>query len=433
MWNPIESYLWEQINQEVAKPLLMEQLTSIFSRSSFYRKKFAGSLLNRALGLPDFKHLPFTEKHELVDDEQTNPPFGSYLATNPESIVRVHRTSGTSALPLILALSQTDIEQTVECGARCFWAAGLRPNDMVVHCLNYCMWSGGLTDHQSLERTGAAVIPYGVGNSSNLIRTILSLRPTAIHCTPSYLTRLQTILKQEFSMEPRALGLSLGLFGGEGGLQDSDFRRHIEEVWGFRAMDANYGAADILSMFGAECHARDGLHFMGQGVIHPELKNLKDDTILNWEKGARGEFVFTSLRKECQPLVRYRSHDVVEILDINPCLCGRKSPRFKIVGRLEDMLVVRGINVFVSSIAACINRNLDRLTGEFRIRVNRKDPIEQCIVAVEAKTNKDYEGLEQNLEEQFRQLIYFKPVVEILAEGSLPRTEGKTHRLERIL
>lgn len=304
---------------------------------------------------------------------------------------------------------------------------------MAVHCLNYCLWSGGLTDHQSLERTGAAVIPYGVGNSSNLIRTILALRPTAIHCTPSYLAKLQTLLEREFSITPRSLGLRLGLFGGEGGLQSRDFRKHIESVWGFRAMDANYGAADVLSMFGAECKVRNGLHFMGQGVILPELKDPKSDTILVWEKGVRGEFVFTSLRKECQPLIRYRSHDIVEVVGIDRCACGRRSPRFRIVGRLEDMIVVRGVNVFISSIAACINQHLDQLSGEFRVRVDREDPIERCIIAVETRADNPGSELIRQLEDGFRQSLYFKPAVELLEPGSLPRTEGKTQRLERIL
>ena len=433
IWCPLEEYSWDKVNGEVGEPLIRKQLDYVFANSPFYKKKIGKDAVGSSFTLDDLRSFPFTAKQELLDDELRYSPFGSYLIGGKTKIMRVHRTSGTNARPLLLALSKADIENSIECGARCFWAADLRPEDVVVHCLNYCMWSGGVTDHQSLERTGAAVIPYGVGDSSNLIRTILMIRPSAIHCTPSYLSKLEVIVSQEFNSAPSKLGLRLGLFGGEGGVQDKAFRRRIEDVWGFRAMDANYGMSDVLSMFGAECRVRDGLHFMGQGVIHPELKKLNDDTTLSWEPGARGELVLTHLCKECQPLVRYRTHDIIEIVSMERCECGRRSPRFRVIGRIEDMIIVRGVNVFMSSIAAVINEHLDMLTGEFRVAVDKADPIERCIVKVEVKKGKARAGLDVYLRDLFKSALYIRPSVEILPEASLMRTAGKTQYLERIL
>jgi phenylacetate-CoA ligase len=433
IFSALERYSWQKLNKEIVAPLFKKQFQYVIKNSPFYQKKIGKHLINKKIELSDLVSLPFTEKQELLNDEKTNPPFGSYLATPLSRVARVHRTSGSSGQVLFLALSKNDIENTLECGARCFWSAGLRPHDIVIHCLNYCMWAGGITDHQSLERTGAGVIPFGVGNTSDLIRTILNLKPSAIHCTPSYLSKLELLLSEEFKLQPHQLGLKLGLFGGEGGLQDKEFRRNIERKWRFKAMDANYGVSEVLSMFGAECKVREGLHFMGQGVIYPEIKNLKNDEILPWEKGVKGELVITNLSKECQPLLRYRTHDIVEIVSIEKCRCGRLSPRFIITGRLEDVMVIKGINVFLSSIAEVINQKLDILTGEFQVLVNRKEPIERIVIKVEVKKDKLYPLLSNELQDCFKKTIFIKPEIEIVPEGSISSTGNKIQRIERIL
>ncbi len=433
VWSPLEEYPWEVLNRDIVAPLVKKQLDCVYEKSPFYQKKFGAGIRGSSFTLPGMRELPFTEKQELLDDERERPPFGSYAIVPSVRIARVHRTSGTNAQPLMLAFSRADIENSIECGARCFWSAGVRPGDMVAHCLNYCMWTGGITDHQSLERTGAAVMPFGVGNSSDLVRTMLTLKPSGIHCTPSYLSKLEAVVSQEFSMAPSGLGLKLGLFGGEGGVQNRDFRRRIEALWAFRAMDANYGVSDVLSMCGAECKVRDGLHFMGQGVVYPELKSLENNDIVQWEKGVRGELILTNVLKECQPLVRYRTHDIVEVVGVDSCGCGRRSPRFRVVGRVEDMVVVRGVNIFTSSVAAVVNKRLDVLTGEFRILVDAHDPIERFVIRIEVKKDVAQEGLCVQLTDLFKASLYVRPVVEMVPEGSLPRTAGKTRYLERIL
>ncbi|MBN2563170.1 MAG: AMP-binding protein [Phycisphaerae bacterium] len=413
--------------------LLRRQLEYVRQHSPFYQGILRRRNGRTTLGLSDLGQLPYTTREQLQEDQARHPPFGSYLAVDKTRVTRVHRTSGSTGRPLIITLSASEIEDTVNCGARCFSAAGVGPDDLIVHCLSYCMWSGGVTDHQALERAGAAVIPYGVGNTSQLLRTILDVKPTGIHCTPSYLAKLEQHLNEEFDLAPSALGLKLGLFGGEPGLQDRHFRARIEHDWGFRAMDANYGMAEVLSMFGAECQVREGLHFMGQGVVYPELKHPTGDELLPWEPGVRGELVLTHLRRECQPLVRYRTSDLIEVVACGPCECGRPTPRWRVVGRLDNMVVIRGVNVYLSSIGEVIHGELDRLTGEYRVLVNRTQPITDFVIKVEVKPGRQQHNLAHELEDRLMRELGVRVCVTLVPQGHLPRTGEKTRRLERVL
>jgi phenylacetate-CoA ligase len=435
IFDPLETIPPERLFKDIEKPKLLKQLQYVLDNSAFYKKKFK-EFKSANDAVDNFQFLPFTEKKEVIDDQLEHPPFGSNLSTQDDRVVRVHRTSGTTGRAVFIPLTNRDIEVTVYAGARCFWGSGLRPHDRVVHCLNYCMWIGGYTDHQSLEKTGAAVIPYGVGNSKNLIEAILDLKPTAIHCTISYLKTLESILEQEFHLAPSDLGLKKGLFGGEGGVQERKKRKSIEDIWGIKAMDANYGVSDVLSMFGGECQEQMGLHFMGQGSLYVELIDPKEEKPLAIEKGVQGEFVLTNIEREAQPMVRFRTHDMVEILDHEKCICGRTSFRFKVLGRSDDMIVVKGLNVYPGNIGSVVTEFLDDTTGEYQVIVEKKQPIENIAVQVEynKRINKDAKNnLQFSLERRLKEKTGIKIQVELIPEGSLPRTEGKSKRLIWVL
>lgn len=411
---------------------LAAQFEYVLANSSFYQRKFAGPRRG-PLAIADLPHLPFTTRAELQEDQLQHPPFGSYLAAKPERIARVHRTSGTSGRPLVIALSAGDAEKAVHTGGACFHAAGVRPDDLIVHCLNYCLWSGGVTDHLALERTGAGVIPFGSGRTTELIRAILELRPTGLHCTPSYLARIEQRLAAEFQMAPADLRLRIGLFGREPGLQDAAFRERIERTWGLRAMDANYGMSEVLSIFGAECELRNGLHFMAPDQLVVELKDPGSDAVLPWEPGVVGELVLTHVARECQPLIRYRASDVVRLLDTGPCDCGRTSARFQVVGRVDDMIVVRGVNLYPSAIAHVINEMPDALTGEFCLQVSQSCPVTQCRLLVEVLPGANSADTTERLDRAlWRRLGVRMEVVPTSAEN-LPRCEGKSRRVQRLL
>ncbi len=250
-----------------------KQLDLVLSNSPFYKRKYSDfgiHLLDRKIPLPE---LPFTEKTKILSDQADNPPYGSNICVDSSRIQRIHRTSGTTNKPLILALTSHDIANTIKAGSKCYKTAGLTNQHTVVHCLNYNMWMGGFTDHQNLEGTGATVIPYGVGNSKNLIKTIIDLKVNAISAAPSYLNKLENLIKSDFDIHPRDIGLKLGLLGTESGLHDIGYRRKLEETWGIQAMNANFGMADVLSIFGSECYKKDGLHFISEGSLFVELLN----------------------------------------------------------------------------------------------------------------------------------------------------------------
>lgn len=416
---------------------LSRQLVYVLENSSFYRKKIGQSDFDLKSISKSFSGLPFTTKTELLEDQQKNPPYGSNLCVPANKIKRIHRTSGTTNTPLIIALTGQDINTTVQVGKNSFINSGLSENDTVIHCLSYNMWMGGYTDHQSLEATGAAVVPFGVGNTKNLIGTILKLKPTAIHCTPSYLAKIEMVLHEVYGLKPKDLGLKLGLFGAEPGLQNPAFRKDIEDKWGIRAMNSNYGMADVLSIFGAECQLQDGLHFMGNDIILAELINPDTLAPIAIEEDQIGELVLTNLKREAQPLIRYRTNDVVKVLSTAICKCGQTGFKFEVVGRSDDMFVVKGVNVFINALSNIIHSHMGELSGDFQIHINVNPPVDKVLLMLE-RQNKSisstaFNDLHENIFNACKANLNISPEIMLLDFGGLPKTEGKTKRLFKTL
>jgi len=431
LWNEIERRPADEVRCEDFR-LFVEQLKFCFMFSPFYRNKFSQAGIKREdadSGQVRLDQLPFTEKSETLQDQRDHPPFGTTLSVPIDRVRRVHRTSGYSGNPYLILLTEKDIDVTLEAGARMFWCAGVRPDDVVVHCLNYQLWIGGLTDHLSLERTGAAVIPFGVGNTKALIELFLNIHPTAISCTPSYLSKIEKVLWEEYQLKPRDLNIRKGFFGGEPGIQNDFFRNSIEEKWGMKAVDANFGVSDVLSAFGSECEKRDGLHFHAQNLILPELIDPNTLKVMEWRKGAVGEIVYTSLVKEAQPLLRFRSHDLVEIVDVSPCACGRTSFKFRVLGRSDEMIVIKGINVFPSAFGELISRYPDDLSGEFQILLAEKPPYDRIRLLIEFAKDSNRGDIINTLEKDIKTRLNIHADVELVPFGHIERSEGKARRI----
>lgn len=427
----LERLTHSELEARVHRPLLADQLAHILRHSAFYRERLGD--LSPGVALARFTTLPFSGKRAILADQAAHPPYGR-LAAPQRDLRRVHTTSGTTGTPFCIVLTEDDCAATLEAGRRAFRCAGLTADDTVVHCLNYCLWAGGLTDHLSLEATGALVLPFGVGQTRRLLETILHQRPTAISCTPSYLSRLEVVLRDELGMEPRALGLQKALCGGEGGLQSPAVRKRIEDRWGIQAIDANYGMADVLSIFGAECPARQGLHFHGQGLLHVELIQPETGEPLPIVTGAVGELVATNLRRQAQPLLRYRTGDLWRVLGTDDCECGRSGLRFVPVGRADQMVIVRGVNVFPSAVAQLLGDGAEGawFSGEFELVLDRPPPIDAVLLRVELSSAvPDPERVRAYLLQLCRQRLNFTPQIELLSFGQFPRTEGKTPRVRR--
>jgi phenylacetate-CoA ligase len=407
-----------------------KQACYVAERSAFYRELWNGKA--PPADLRDMPGLPLSDKGQLRLSQAAHPPFGDYLAAPREVATRLHRTSGTTGQAMNLALTARDCRIVEAVGGRCQRAAGLGPGHTVVHCLNYQMWMGGVTDHMTLEATGALVVPFGVGSTELLIRTIREIGITAISCTPSYPAVLERVLEQKFpGVTPRDLGLKLGLFGGEAGLDDVALRERIRSTWGMEPRNANYGVSDVFSNFAAQCAEDTRLHFMAADVLWPELINPETTEALQLVEGAQGELVLTHLIRDCQPLVRFRTGDIITVDATEPCRCGRTGFRFRVVGRSDDMVVVRGLNVFPTMVAAVVSE-MPELSGDYRIMLDGPPPYDRLPLHVErAHGVQDAPGLSAKVAAAIKAKLGATAEVTLLPPGTFPLTEGKTKRVIR--
>ncbi len=400
---------------------VLDVVNDIISKSPFYRE------LYKQEGFDKLEDVPMMSKRDLLADQAVHQPFGSNLCVERDRLARIHRTSGTTNRPLLLALTEHDLDAVTSVGSRGFKISGMQPDEIVFNCMNYSMWMGGFTDHASLERTGAAVVPYSVGNTEALVALLLEFDAPSLHSTPSYLNIIKRVLKEKFGKEPKDLGLRAGYFGGEPGMQNKAFRQRIEEEWDMRAMNANYGMSDVMSMVGSEGLDRDGLHYLPGPHLHLELMDT-DGNLVPVQKGAIGEAIFTNLNKECQPVIRYRSGDIFHIISEVDRSNGLDF-RFNIAGRADDMLVVKGINFFPESLRSIIARHSE-LSGNYQIEVPSEDPIEHITVKVETAHSVADKELAELLQVEIRKNLFINPEIKLVEH--LSKNDNKLKSVVRV-
>jgi phenylacetate-CoA ligase len=297
--------------------------------------------------------------------------------------------------------------------------------------MNYNLYSGGLSDHLTFETLGAATIPFGVGHSERLLTMMSGLaEPFGIWATPSYAVRLAEVARG-MGLDPREIGLRKGYFSGEAGLQVPGYREKVELLWGMVARD-QYGTGE-LGLHSGECEALDGVHFGGTGFAVAELIDPDTGDVLPFIDGQQGEVVYTSIRREASPLLRMRSHDVMQVFT-EPCRCGRTSFRFRILGRSDDMFIVKGVNVFPLAIQTSLMTLAPRLTGEFRVDLDRPPPIDYPVpIAVEVGLDVAVDGhdaLAREVVERLQRDVNFTARVTLVGPGTIAG-EGKTRRVIR--
>lgn len=378
-----------------------------------------------------FSDIPMLRKQNLIEDQSKYSPFGSYLNVSSNDLVRIHRTSGTQNRPLLLALTSNDVINIKKMGKKAFINAGLTSSDIIVNCMNYCMWMGGFMDHQSLEETGAAVIPYGVGHTENLIELLCSIPNVCIHSTPSYLSKIERVAAEKFGLKPNEIGIKKGFFGGEGGLQNRDFRNKLEEKWNMDIHDANYGMSEIMSIIASEDLKKNGLKYIAGETVYPELflKDIGTVSNANITEGAIGELVLTNLIKEAQPLIRYRTGDIIEVLEVyreeNVCI----EFKFRVIGRSDDMIVVKGINFYPMALQSIVSK-YSECTGNYKIIIQNKTIVDDICLMLEVK-NKDIDDeVLQKIKKEIKSKYFVSCDIEIT--DNLPVSGNKARLVERI-
>lgn len=398
---------------------LREQLEYLAASSPFYAERLRGVTVD---GPADLPRLPFTTKEELREGQRRDPPFGPHLCAPRERLVRMHVTSGTTGEPVAVGFTRCDHESNSAVGGEAFRIAGLRPDDTVAHCLNYALYAGGIADHMAIEASGATVVPVGIGQSRRLLELIPRLGITALFGTLSFPAYLAGRAR-EVGIDPRELGLRHIVTAGEPGAGLAAVREQIERDWGATVADS-FGMSDMWSTMAGACGQGEGLHLTVSEHAVLELVDPDSGEPVELEDGATGELVWTHLRREASPLLRYRSGDLGAVWT-SCCACGRSEPRVRIDGRRDDMLRVQAVNVYPQAIGAVLAD--DPRLGRYCV-VAEGDPIEPPLrVYVEAPAQIDLDALSDRLHSVLRARFE----VTRLEPGSLPVAEHKTRIVHR--
>jgi phenylacetate-CoA ligase len=401
-----------------------------YARSPFYRKRWSAAGLEPGdvKSLADFERVPTVTKADLRADQAEHPPFGSYLCVDLADVKRIHGTSGTSGRPTAFAWTRRDMDAIAAAHARIMWSFGLRPDDVVFVGAIFSLYVGSWGVLMGAERLGAAVFPFGAGvkgQTQQAVSWLEQMRPTAFYGTPSYALRLAEVAR-ELGRDPRRFGLRIMFFSGEPGAGIPATKRLIEETFGAICIDSGSMGEMTPWMNLCECDARTGMH-LWQDVVYTEL--LDPQTCRRVPFGSGGTPVYTSLDRECQPMIRLVSGDYAEWTD-EPCACGRTYPRFPrgVIGRIDDMLVIRGENVYPSAVEEAVREFFGELRGEFEIVVRKERQMDELIVRVECGEEASPE-VALRLAGAIRAKIGVRPSVELCAPHSLTRTDLKSRRV----
>lgn len=404
---------------------LRAQVRRMYDKVELFRRRMdeAGLSPDDVRGVEDLPKLPFSYKQDLRDYY----PYGLF-AEPMENIVRVHASSGTTGKKIVVGYTRTDLDDWADCVARMLTAIGTTKEDIVQVAYGYGLFTGGLGAHGGGERLGATVIPISSGNTANQIQTMVDFGATVLCCTPSYAMYLGEAVN-EAGMRDR-LRLRAGVFGAEP--WSEDMRRKIEESLGIRAYDI-YGLSEIMGPgVACECEYQCGMH-VWEDMFIPEI--IDPDTLEVLPEGETGELVFTTLKKEGFPLIRYRTRDICS-LTYEKCRCGRTHVRMaKPRGRTDDMLIIRGVNVFPSQIEEVLLRAGGGVTPNYQIvvdRVNNTDTFDINVEMSEALFSDDVrsiEKLEREITARLREVLGIGAKVHLVNPKSIARSEGKAKRV----
>lgn len=401
------------------------QVARVYEKVPYYRQRLdeAGIRPQDIRSLEDLKHLPFTTKEDL----RQNYPFGLF-AVPLHRVVRIHASSGTTGKPTVVGYTKKDLRTWAELIARIVTMAGVKRGDVAQICFSYGLFTGGFGLHYGLERVGVTVVPAAAGNTERHIRLMQDFGTTVIVGTPSYALYMAEVARS-LGVDPRQLKVRRGLFGAEP--WSEGMRAEIEAAWGLKAFD-NYGLSEVIGPgVAGECQEKKGLHV---NEDHFLVEVIDPETGRTLPPGEQGELVFTTLTKEAFPVIRYRTRDLSRLIP-EPCPCGRTTIRMeRVTGRTDDMLIIRGVNVFPSQIEEVLT-SIPGLAPHYLIIVDKKGYLDEIEVQVELSPEsfsdryQDLASLEEQVRNRLQATLSLTPRVKLLEFGSLERTTGKARRV----
>ena len=400
-----------------------EQLAYLLERSPFYREKLSGA--DPGGGLDGLADLPLTEKRELKATCTADNPIGAHLCVPMSEVVRVYSTSGTTGAPSYIPLTAGDLANWVTGSARSYGASGVEKGDRVITTYNAGPFVAGAA-LEAFTLIGVNHIPVGTGSSERLLLAIEQLRADAVVVTPSYAEYLIELADLRDSTVSRVL------VAGEPGGGEPAFRAKLERGFGARVTEA-MGIGDIGPSLWGECEEQAGMHLGAFGFVHAELIDPETGGPRGLSDGASGELVLTHLRHRAAPLLRFRTRDHVEVWT-SPCACGRKTPRVRCRGRTDDMLIVRGVNVFPSAVREVVASFAPRVSGRVLLRpstagVKQQPPLPVAVeLAQQAAPDPD---LAEAIGDRLRDVLVVQTAVELVPWGSLQRSDYKSRLVDR--
>ena len=381
-------------------------------------------------GLAKISRLPLTEKRELRASATRDNPVGAHLCATPSEIVRIYSTSGTTGAPSYVPLTAGDLQNWVTGSARSYAASGITAGQRIVSTYSAGPFVAGAA-LAAFDRIGLCHIPVGTGHTDRLVKAIQVLEPEAVVLTPSYAAHLVE-WAAEREVDLRGSSVSRVLVAGEPGGGEPAFRAKLEDGWGARVTEA-MGIGDIGVSLWGECEEQDGMHLGARGFVHAELIDPESGAPRELDDGATGELVLTHLRHEAAPLLRFRTHDHVEVR-ATPCPCGRTGPRVRCIGRTDDMLIVRGVNVFPSAVREVVSAFAPRISGHILVKPERPGVKQEppLPVSVELARGVTVEAaLADAIRERLREVLVVQARVDLVPWGTLRRSEYKSQLVER--
>lgn len=425
-WNPAIERLSEKELKEIQERRLKALVNTVYEYSSFYRERFkkAGVHPSDIRSLDDVVKLPFTKKQDL----RNTYPFGMFSVPLSQ-VVRFHASSGTTGKPTVVGYTANDIRNWVESLCRALVSCGVSSEDIMQIAYGYGLFTGGLGFHYAAERLGSTVIPISAGNTARQVELMKDLGTTVLACTPSYMLYLAEYASKMGVDIANDTNLRAGIFGAEPWSEET--RKRIESKTGITAYDV-YGTSELSGPLFTECSERNGIHIWSDMFL---IEIIDPETGEQVGEGEKGELVVTTLTKEALPLIRWRTGDIT-YMESDRCGCGRTHPRImRILGRADDMLIVRGVNVFPSQIEHVLMQIPE--VGEHYLIIldRREDGLDEMTIQVELSdrvsidTTSDILNLEKKISERLKSVLNVWAKVEVVNPGTLQRFEGKAKRV----